>query len=273
MLSLISLGSSSKGNCHILYNGHESIMLDCGINMNKYNFEVTRYNIQGILITHSHQDHCKGLKGKSYRGNQNVYANDETMDFLGDSIMDYRKNVVQEMKAFDVGNDFRVVPIEVIHDVKNYGYIIHDKRTNMNIAYFTDLGYSDNLIIKGINVWIIECNHVRSEVESKLEYAIENENDDKYYYSRTLSDKGHLCLEDSCKLIKNNYGLGLKHIILCHISNSEGDYKRYDNLYMEELKRIEIELKNVKIHSINNHINDIETYDIIPKNKWEGISL
>lgn len=54
MLKLISISASSKGNCHILFNGRTSIMLDCGINMNKFNYDIQKFNVQGILLSHSH---------------------------------------------------------------------------------------------------------------------------------------------------------------------------------------------------------------------------
>lgn len=273
MLKLISYGSSSKGNCHILYNGKSALMLDCGVNMKDYNYELEKYNIQGILITHEHQDHCKGLKDKTYRGNQNVYSSNETLNFIGDSILDYRKCALKPLKPIEIGEDWTIVAIDVLHDVKNYGYIIKDNVTNTKIAYLTDLGYSDSLLIKGINTFIIEANHIRTEIEEKYDKAYENGESDVAYYNRLLSDKGHLSLEDSCKFIRNNIGYGLKHVILCHISHSERNYKRFEDLYLNELKRIEMPINGFKIHAINNHIKKCEEYAIIDKNKWENIEL
>jgi phosphoribosyl 1,2-cyclic phosphodiesterase len=273
MLELISYGSSSKGNCHILYNGFDSLMLDCGVNMKKYNYDVQKYNIKGLLISHCHSDHCKGLKNKTYLGNQNVYANKETLDFLGNSIMEYQKKEIKELKLYKISDNWSIIPIRLLHDVENYGFIIKDNISGMKIAYLTDLGFSENLKISGINIWIIECNHIRSEVEKSLEKCLEEDDSKVAYYKRVLGNKGHLSLEDSCRLINNNYNLGLKDVILCHISNAEKDYKRYEELYINDLKSLEMPLNGVKIHSINNKIVNFEEYMIIEKNKWEDVIL
>lgn len=273
MLKLISISSSSKGNCNIVSNGKSAIMLDCGINMSKYNYDIQKYNVQGILLSHFHQDHIKGLKDKSCRLNCKVYGNDETIEFLGDSVMNYRKVVVDELKAYKIDEYWTIVPIELLHDVKNYGYIIKDNLTGLKIAYLTDLGYSENLYINGINVWIIECNHIRREVEEKYENAVYENDDRKSYFYRVLSDKGHLCLEDSCKLINQNFNYGLKCVILCHISSSEDDYIRYEELYQNELNDLETQNNGYKIHAINNRLKNIEEYDIVGENKWEKMIL
>lgn len=178
------------------------------------------------------------------------------------------------MRAYQINEDWQIIPINVIHDVPCLGYIIRDNISKLNIAYLTDLGYSESLNIQGINVWIIECNHIRNEMELLLEQAI-NENSEKVaYFNRVLGDKGHLCLEDSCQVIKNNYGYGLKCVILCHISSSESDYKRFEDLYTNELKRLEIPINSdLKIYAINNDIRHMEIFDIVEENEWEKMEL
>lgn len=56
-MNLITLGSSSTGNCHILSFEDSQLMLDCGVKHNKVISYVQQYSkdkLKGILITHSH---------------------------------------------------------------------------------------------------------------------------------------------------------------------------------------------------------------------------
>ena len=248
-------------------------MLDCGVDMKRYNHILKKYNIVGILVTHKHMDHCKGVKNGRCLIGASVCSNRETLDFIGGGVMKYLKYEMEEMKVYEIGEDWTVIPVRVIHDVDNFGHVIKDRVTCLNIAYFTDLGYSDNLKIDNINVWMIECNHIREEVEKKYHEALIHGSEKKHYYSRVLGDKGHLSLEDSCQLIRNNYCLGLKCVVLCHISDSEDDYKRFEVIYRETLKNLEMPQNGFSVHAVNNHIRKMEEYDIVKRNKWEDLEL
>lgn len=92
-MKLISLGSSSDGNCHILYTNGVGIMLDCGANVKNINAVIKDYNIKHILLTHKHQDHILSIlenkiadKGTMYKGMkpEEQYSLEELGLFRGD---------------------------------------------------------------------------------------------------------------------------------------------------------------------------------------------
>ena len=61
-----SLASSSKGNCHIVYSDTEILLVDMGITLKdleeKFNrLKLNMDNIIGVVISHEHSDHTKGL--------------------------------------------------------------------------------------------------------------------------------------------------------------------------------------------------------------------
>ena len=85
-MKLISLGSSSDGNCHILYTNGVGIMLDCGANVKNINAVIKDYNIKHILLTHKHQDHISSILGNkiSDKG-QFIYGNEDVIDKIKDT--------------------------------------------------------------------------------------------------------------------------------------------------------------------------------------------
>ena len=53
------LGSSSAGNCYILDNGKEALVLECGVSLSKVKesvgYDISR--IAGAFVSHEHNDH------------------------------------------------------------------------------------------------------------------------------------------------------------------------------------------------------------------------
>ena len=65
MARLKVLGSGSSGNCYLLECKDESLILEAGFNYKRIKefigFDLSR--ISGLLVTHEHDDHAKGLEG------------------------------------------------------------------------------------------------------------------------------------------------------------------------------------------------------------------
>ena len=224
MLSLKVLGSSSKGNCYILENNDTKIMLDCGIDYKKIlnNIEIDKIN--GILITHCHQDHCKAIpKIKDYIKCK-IYSNDETIEIL--PVLDTMKQNVEELKLFDIGS-FSIMPFSIEHDVKNYGYLIKDNISNHKLLYITDCGDIPNYQFKDIDTFLIESNYNENWIQNKDELEI------KEY--RNLSGKGHLSIQQTTKFLQDNINYNTKYIILCHISTSAYNYEEMKGFIEESL--------------------------------------
>ena len=63
-MELKVLGSSSNGNCYILDNGKEALLLEAGVRFQEVK-KALGYNLRkvvGCLITHRHNDHAKYIK-------------------------------------------------------------------------------------------------------------------------------------------------------------------------------------------------------------------
>ena len=79
MLQFISFGSGSCGNCSLLTNGRDSVLIDAGVGIRQLKKFFREYGvktqiIRGILITHDHTDHTKAAGYVSADYGFKVYA-------------------------------------------------------------------------------------------------------------------------------------------------------------------------------------------------------
>ena len=87
-MKLSSISSSSKGNCILVENNNSSILVDVGISRKKAEegLEIFRVkslkNIDGIVITHEHSDHIKGLGVFLRKYQVPVYATEGTINCI-----------------------------------------------------------------------------------------------------------------------------------------------------------------------------------------------
>lgn len=209
MLNLKVFGSSSKGNCYLLENNNTKILLDCGVDYKKIIDNINTMELDGIVITHFHQDHCKSIyKLKDYIDCK-VYSNDETLNIL--PILEDSKEEVYENTKFEIGS-FTLLPFLIEHDCKNFGYLIKDNISNHKLLYITDCGTIPNYQFKDIDTFLIEANYNEDWIKDKENLEIKE--------FRNLSGKGHLSIQQTSQFLKDNINYNTKYIILCHISTS-----------------------------------------------------
>ena len=91
MIKLIPLFSSSKGNCTYIETDTTSLLVDIGVSCKRLvekleELQINPKTIEGILITHEHSDHIKGIKVFANKYKIPVYATQKTWDYLKSSI-------------------------------------------------------------------------------------------------------------------------------------------------------------------------------------------
>lgn len=246
-MELITLASSSRGNCHILCGEHENIMLDCGIKISNNLSTILAYDIKHILVTHSHKDHCLGLtEKKNLLVNVSVYSNEKTLETL--NIYDYQKNIVKPLEIFKIGDEFAVIPVFVPHDADCYAYYIRQQTTGETLLYLTDTGMAKQLTFEGVTHFLVECNY-----DERWYDDIESDDDRYFKYRRLISGKGHISIQQCIDFLKSNINVGTKSITLCHISHSYKDYESFGVRVSSEINN-----DNIKFKALNNHIKKKE---------------
>jgi len=115
MITVQTLGSSSKGNAYRLRSGSRSLLLECGLPWKeirrKLNFETSE--LDGCLVTHAHGDHFKAARDLMANG-IDVYASMDTFEWGAVSPNHHRaKQFHPPYYSFIVQDYWEVVPFEL----------------------------------------------------------------------------------------------------------------------------------------------------------------
>lgn len=225
-MKLASISSGSKGNCILVENKSTSILVDAGISKKRIEegldcFGKNPENIDGIVITHEHSDHIKGLGVFLRKYDIPVYGTEKTIEYILNSKslgkMDSDLfNVIRPEHDFSI-KDIDLLPLHISHDaVDPVCYRIEDG--SKTCAVVTDLGEYDQRLIgylKGLNTILVESNHDVGMLQmGGYPYHLKQ---------RIWGNKGHLSNESCGRLINDIISDKLEHIILGHLSQ-ENNY-------------------------------------------------
>ena len=226
-MKFCSIASGSSGNCIYAGSADTSVLIDAGISGKRIeqglnDLELTTADVDGILITHEHSDHIKGLGVLARRYGLPVYATAGTIGVLREmtSVGKIPEGLFHPVRAdepFMIG-DLEVRPFNISHDAAEpVGYRIGHNGKAAAVA--TDMGcYSDYTIecLKDLDVLLIESNHdVRMLEAGRYPY---------YLKRRILGEKGHLSNETAGRLLCRVLHEGIREIFLGHLSR-ENNYE------------------------------------------------
>jgi phosphoribosyl 1,2-cyclic phosphodiesterase len=197
-------GSSSSGNCFLLINDeNEMLLLDAGIKKNDI-LKLINFNVKdvvGCVCTHSHTDHFLSVDSLKTYGIK-VFC----------PFLEYKKQI-----KF---GGFTIFPFENIHDVSCYGFLVCYKKEKL--IYCTDTEYIKYDFSK------IKINHMLIEANYDDEFL----NHDIPNLDHKL--RGHMSLNTAIRFIEKSKTDCLKNVILCHL----GDYSSDEQVFIDKVKKI-----------------------------------
>ncbi|MCT4565612.1 MAG: MBL fold metallo-hydrolase [Maledivibacter sp.] len=235
-LKFCSLASGSSGNCQYVGSKETKLLIDAGLS-GKYimqalqNIDVEGDKIDGLIITHEHSDHIKGVGVLMRKFDIPLYVNEKTWDAMKDKIGSVKGKDIRLFngcKPFLIG-DIKVNPYNISHDACDpMGYsFIHN---NSKVSIATDLGcISDDIIneIKDSDLLVLEANHDVEMVKfGKYPWFLKK---------RILGDFGHLSNETSGNILTEVVKTGrVKYALLAHLSKENN----FPELAYETVKNI-----------------------------------
>ena len=231
-MRMCSIASGSSGNCIYVGSDDTHLLVDTGISKKRIEeglkeLDVKGEELDGILVTHEHSDHIKGLGVLSRRYGIPIYGTRGTLKAVANcsSLGQIDAGLYREIHVdqdFQVG-DVTVHPFEIPHDAAQpSAYRLSHENTS--VAVVTDLGvFSDYIIenMKGLDAMLLEANHdIRMLQAGPYPY---------YLKQRILGTHGHLSNENAGRLLCRILHDNLKHIFLGHLSKENN----YDALAYE----------------------------------------
>ena len=233
MATFISLYSGSKGNAGVvLSDSGTALLLDCGVSLRRLTGALTAVGLSpeklaGVLLTHEHSDHISGLSVLLRHYDLPVYCNRRTalaIPFISEQA------VVAENVTFIVG-DIQVTRFSTYHDAAGpcgYSFVTD----GVKLAALTDCGCVDSVIlshIQGCEMLYIESNYD--------ETMLQNGPYPPVLQRRIRSSRGHLSNCDCADTVLKLSMLGLKKVMLGHVSENNNTYMLAGATTMDPLLR------------------------------------
>ena len=213
------LFSGSSGNAVYVGDGESGVLVDAGVSCAKIVLELEKIGIspggvKALLVTHEHADHVSGAGIFSRRFDVPVYATEGTWRAMEGKIGEISP---KNARLVDVTQDFfiggmNVAPFPLPHDAAEpCGYSFYLGGVKASVA--TDIGCVRDSWMKavlGSDLVLLEANYDPDMLlNGSYPYELKR---------RILSNRGHLCNEDSSKLAVELVNAGAKHLMLGHLS-------------------------------------------------------
>lgn len=244
MIKFASLFSGSSGNCIFIGTDKTRILIDAGLSGIAIMSALKSIgedpcNIDGILVTHEHSDHIKGVGVMSRKFDIPIYASKKTWEQMVScigSIKDKNIKIIERetkkplqcslleyageceeleecssYKTFEIG-DMGITCWPISHDAKepvSYALLVD----NMKISVATDMGYVTETVrenLQNSDLLFIESNHdVEKLKKGSYPWPLKK---------RILSNIGHLSNEACASVVQECVKEGTKQVILGHLS-------------------------------------------------------
>jgi len=219
-LALCSLASGSSGNCYLIKSNNAAILADAGISGRQIALRLealglTTSDLNGVLITHEHSDHTKGLSVLAKTKGVRIYINEATYKNAGIAINDENLHHFCTGEKFRIG-DINVTSFHLSHDAADpVGYSFESGGKRISIV--TDTGVITEEIydcIKDSDILVLESNHDVSMLRiGPYPWFLKQ---------RILSDKGHLSNDAAAEILKRiaceERETKIRQILLAHLS-------------------------------------------------------
>ncbi|WP_445489219.1 MBL fold metallo-hydrolase [Niallia sp. 03133] len=249
------LASGSTGNAIYVESGEYSFLVDAGLSGKQMELLFQQIDrkmdkLTGLLVTHEHSDHIKGVGIVARKYKLPIYANEKTWEAMNPLIgeIPLEQKFHFDMETVKSFGDLSIESFGVSHDAAEpMFYIFHEGEKKLVLV--TDTGYvSDRMkgIIRNADSYVFESNHdVQMLRMGRYPWNIKR---------RILSDVGHVSNEDAAIAMSEVIGDRTKRIYLAHLSQDNN---------IKDLARMSVsqtlEGKGIVLH------DGLSLYDTDPK--------
>lgn len=213
------LASGSTGNAIYVENDEHAFLVDAGLSAKKIDqllasIDRSMKQVDGILVTHEHSDHIKGIGVLARKYEVPIFANAKTWQamegHIGEISLDQRFQF--DMETVKTFGSLDIQSFAVSHDAADpMFYVFHEQ--DRKLAIITDTGYvSDRMkgFIHGADAFVFESNHDVGMLQMcRYPWSIKR---------RILSDVGHVSNEDAAVAMSEVVEQKETRMYLSHLS-------------------------------------------------------
>lgn len=216
MLEIETFGSNSTGNCYLLKDGSSHLLLEAGINPKRMSIDWSK--VEGVLISHEHQDHAKYAKDIVKRTGTDIFCSAGTGSCVV-GVPTYRTNLVKAKGSFTT-NDWKIMPFDIEHDAQEpLGFLI-ETPSGQRVLFATDTYYI-RYRFTGITHLMIECNYSLEILERNYQHR----KIDKKQRNRIITS--HFELNNVRQFLQSNDLSKLQEVHLLHLSDRNSDAEQF----------------------------------------------
>jgi len=218
-MRLVVLGSGSGGNVLVLESGGRRLMVDAGFSCREIEKRLAKVGIDaqgfdGLILTHEHSDHTRGVKRFARRHNVPVYATAGTLEGLGLSENGVEIRVLASGRQVEVG-DFVLEPFAIPHDAREPIGLVMQDPDGRRVGLVADLGARSQLAwarLTRLDALILESNHDLDMLRSgPYPWSLKQ---------RVASRHGHLSNREAAEGIPELDSSRLQWVVLYHLSRT-----------------------------------------------------
>lgn len=215
-MQIYVLASGSTGNATLFHFGKTKILVDAGISTRRIERGLAGIGIRvgeldGVLITHEHTDHIKGLDVLIRKYQLPVYAREKTWEGIACRDKLPAECRIEMKNSFNLGA-VKIEPFSISHDaIDPVGFCFYHRQGKYVMA--TDLGMVTEVVERALemsDLVVLESNH---------DLKMLNEGPYPFFLKeRIRSQKGHLSNHDAGQLLTRISRKNKMQVFLAHLS-------------------------------------------------------
>ena len=231
-----SLGSGSKGNATLVRAGDTLVMVDCGFSLRETTRRLGRLGVEpddldAILVTHEHSDHCAGVASLSRKHRLPVYLTHGTAS-TGRCADSHQLYCFDSEAEFTVGS-LVVKAVTVPHDaVEPCQYRFSSGQHTLGIL--TDLGTVTPHVLdhyRECHSLLLEFNHDLAMLQAGA-YP-------PHLKRRVGGDWGHLNNQQAAELVRQLGGTPEGYLVVAHISENNNSRQKAEQALLSVIDNLD----------------------------------
>ncbi|MDX1500898.1 MAG: MBL fold metallo-hydrolase [Thermoanaerobaculia bacterium] len=213
------LGSGSAGNCLALMSGRRTLLVDAGFSCRELvrrleSVDAAPSSVAGLVVTHEHEDHCRGARLFARRYGVPIYATAGTLEGMDLAEEEVVTHVLERGERRRIG-PFAVLPFAVPHDAREPVGLVLEDASGHRVGLATDIGARTVEAwrrLKDLDVLVLETNHDPELLrEGPYPWPLKQ---------RIASPTGHLSNLDAARGLEELVDPRLKWVVLYHLSRT-----------------------------------------------------